>query len=171
MQYIATAFAVLLLTCSVAAQGFPWNDFKPGTVKSMMEEEAKMVRPDESMFLSATHRQTRAEVTYTGKSRAISAGTRSFLLFWTRTLGYGKDYADLFDTEYLYKEGETDYWLPTQTPITKYFAKELKPNDKMVLFLIAAGAHRNKDSIDAVILVEEYQLPQNLPKVIKPTSR
>jgi hypothetical protein len=32
-------------------------------------------------------------------------------------------------SEYLYKEGETEYWLPTSTPITKYFDKELKPGD------------------------------------------
>ena len=41
----------------------------------------------------------------------------------------------------------------------------------MVLFLISAGAYREKNSnIDCVLLVEEYQLPQNLDRVLKKPS-
>jgi hypothetical protein len=171
MQYLTTTLAVILFTCGAAAQGFPWNDFKPGTIKSLVEGEVKQVRAGESMFLSTSHPQVRAEVIYTGKSRSISRENTGFLNFWAGTLGYGQAYADLYENEFLYKEGDNEYWLPTQAPFTKYFDKELKPNDKMVLFAMAVGAYRNKDSIDSVILVEEYQLPQNLPKVIKPTAR
>jgi len=37
----------------------------------------------------------------------------------------------------------------------------------MVIFFISAGAHGKGQDIDCVLLVEEYQLPQNLDKVIK----
>ena len=68
-----------------------------------------------------------------------------------------RDYVSLFDREYLYKVGDTEYWLATSKPITKYFDKELKPGDKMTLYLISIGAYRIKDGIDCVLLVEEYQ--------------
>jgi len=63
----------------------------------------------------------------------------------------------LFENEYLYKVGDTEYWLATSKPITKYFDKELKPGDKMTLYLISIGAYRTKDAIDCVLLVEEFQ--------------
>jgi hypothetical protein len=68
-----------------------------------------------------------------------------------------KKLAALYEREYLYKEGEDEYWLPTQAPITKYFDKELKPGDKLDLYLISTGAYRNGGEIDCVLLVEEYQ--------------
>lgn len=70
-----------------------------------------------------------------------------------------KDYADLYESEYLYMEGPQEYWLPTSTPITKYFDEELKPGDKMYLYLIFVGAYRDKEEIDCVLLVEEFQKP------------
>ena len=48
-------------------------------------------------------------------------------------------------------------WLATSKPITKYFEKELKPGDKMDLYLISIGAYRSNDEIDCVLLVEEFQ--------------
>lgn len=73
-----------------------------------------------------------------------------------------KALAEHYQLEYLYKEGVNEYWLPTSTPITKYFDKELKPGDKMDLYLISIGAFRTKDKkIDCVLLVEEFQKPQS----------
>ena len=71
--------------------------------------------------------------------------------------GHPKDYADRYETEYLYKEGADEYWLGTQTPVAKYFPKELKPGDKITLYVISIGGYRTKDGVDCVILVEEYQ--------------
>jgi hypothetical protein len=66
-------------------------------------------------------------------------------------------YAELYEREYLYKEGADEHWLATSKPITKYFEKELKPGDKMDLYLISIGAYRSKSEIDCVLLVEEFQ--------------
>jgi hypothetical protein len=67
------------------------------------------------------------------------------------------EYVAMYDREYLYKVGETEYWLATSKPITKYFDKELKPGDKMSLYLISIGAYRAKEGIDCVLLVEEFR--------------
>ena len=166
-------FAVLILLLSaigLQAQGFPWNDFKERKVEDMISITTKAVRPDDSMFLATNTLNSRTEVTFTGQSRPISKSRQFFLQWWAGSLRFGLDYAALYDKEYLYKEGDKEYWLPTQGPVTKYFDKELKPNDKMILFLISAGAYRDNNTIDCVVLVEEYQLPQNLDKVIKKPS-
>jgi len=166
--YLLFATLFLAVVSSTArSQGFPWNDFKERKIANVVAITKKAFRSDDTMFLSTNPLSSYTEVTYTGQSRPISNATKSFLYFWTGTLNYGQDYAALYQTEYLYKDGDKQYWLPTQQAVTKYFAKELKPNDKMVIFFISAGARPQGPDIDCVLLVEEYQLPQNLDKVIK----
>jgi hypothetical protein len=167
IRILGVALAAVVFGISAYTQGFPWGDFRERKIGEVIAITKKAVRPDDTMFLATNVLETRAEVTFTGKSRPILKVRKFFLEWWAGMLGHGKSYSDLYDTEYLYKEGDQEYWLPTETPITKYFDKELKPNDKMVLFLISAGGYRDKSGVDCVLLVEEYQLLQNLEKVLK----
>ena len=146
-------------------QGFPWEIFKPRTLKEVIDITTKAVRPDDSMFLATNQLESKVDVTYTGQSRPIIDARKDFIGIWAKMLAHPgttsggsiDHYVSLFDREYLYKVGETEYWLATSKPITKYFDKELKPGDKMMLYLISIGAYRTKDGIDCVLLVEEYQ--------------
>jgi hypothetical protein len=167
MRTILSLFVLLFGCIAIHAQGFPWNDFKERKISDMISITTKAVRADDSMFMATDVLSTRSEVIFTGKSRPISISKKRFLQWWAGMLHHGEGYDELYDTEYLYKDGDLEYWLPTQTPITKYFAKELKPDDKVVLFLISAGAYREQNKIECVVLVEEYQLRKNLEKVIK----
>jgi hypothetical protein len=149
-----------LLICSsvtTLAQGFPWEIFKARTLKEVISTTTKAMRPDDSMFLATNLLESKVEVTFTGKSRPILQSRKDFINTWAGVFGQPKDYASRYEQEYLYKEGEDEYWLATQTPVTKYFDKELKPGDKMTLYLISIGAYRSDKSIDCVLLVEEYQ--------------
>lgn len=147
-----------LLGTTVLAQGFPWEIFQPRTLKEVMAITTKAVRPEDHMFLADNQLESRVEVVFTGKSRPLSKGRKSFIEIWFGMLRTKqKHLAELYDQEYLYTEGETEYWLPTQRPITKYFDKELKPGDKMDLYLISIGAYRTDTAIDCVLLVEEFQ--------------
>jgi hypothetical protein len=153
---IITAFACLSATAR--AQGFPWDIFKERTIKEVISITRKAVRPDDSMFLAQNQLESKVEVVFTGKSRPITAARKTFIEWWVGMLRADqKEYAELYEREYLYKEGDDEYWLPTQTPVTKYFDKELKPGDKMTLYLISIGAYRAGKDIDCVLLVEEYQ--------------
>ena len=152
---IITAFACLSATAR--AQGFPWDIFKERTIKEVMSITKKAVRPDDSLFLATNELESKMRVTYTGQSRPILKARKNFILWWVGTFGQPQEYADLYEREFLYKEGDDEYWLPTETPITKYFDKELKPGDKMTLYLISIGAYRTGKDIDCVLLVEEYQ--------------
>ena len=152
---IITAFACLSATAH--AQGFPWGIFKERTIKEVMSITKKAVRPDDSLFLATNELESKMRVTYTGQSRPILKARKDFIKTWVGTFGQPKEYADLYEREFLYKEGDDEYWLATSNPITKYFDKELKPGDKMTLYLISIGAYRTGKDIDCVLLVEEYQ--------------
>jgi hypothetical protein len=147
-----------LLGATALAQGFPWEIFKPRTLKEVISITTKAVRPDDSMFLAQNQLESKVEVVFTGKSRPIPEARKTFIGMWFGMLRADqKELARLYEREYLYLEGEVEYWLPTSTPIMKYFDKELKPGDKMDLYLISIGAYRSRGNIDCVLLVEEFQ--------------
>jgi hypothetical protein len=158
VQVIRMITISALLVTTALAQGFPWEIFKPRTLKEVISITTKAVRPDDSMFLAQNQLESKVEVVFTGKSRPINKARKTFIEMWVGMLRADqKDYAELYESEYLYKEGEVEYWLPTSKPITKYFDKELKPGDKMDLYLISIGAYRSDGEIDCVLLVEEFQ--------------
>jgi hypothetical protein len=157
MRKLLIIAIVLCTSVTTLAQGFPWEIFKARTLKEVVSITTKAVRPDDSMFLATNLLESKMQVTFTGQSRPILQSRKDFINTWAGIFGQPKDYASRYDREYLYKEGEEEYWLATQAPITKYFDKELKPGDKMTLYLISIGAYRSDKSIDCVLLVEEYQ--------------
>ena len=154
---------VTLATAGTAAtltQGFPWEIFKPRTLPEVITITTKALKPDASIFLAQTELESKVPVTYTGESRPIPKDRARFISTWFATLRSSqKQLADLYEREYLYKDGADEYWIATSTPITKYFAQELKPGDQMDLYLITIGAFRAKDKVDCVLLVEEFQKP------------
>jgi hypothetical protein len=158
MQMFLTLMLLAVSCASTLSQGFPWEIFKPRTLKEVISITTKAVRPDDDMFLAHDQLESRVEVVYTGKSRPIGKLRKNFIEWWFGMLRTEqKQLADFYESEYLYQEGEAEYWLPTSRPITKYFDKELKPGDKMDLYLISTGAYRNGADIDCVLLVEEFQ--------------
>lgn len=158
MRVMRVVAVSALLGVTALAQQFPWDIFKPRTLKEVTGITTKAVRPDDHMFLAHDQLESRVDVVFTGKSRPIGKLRRAFIDMWFGMLrSEQKKLAEMYENEYLYKEGETEYWLPTSTPITKYFDKELKPGDKMDLYLISIGAYRNASDIDCVLLVEEFQ--------------
>jgi hypothetical protein len=160
MQILPAIKISVLVGATFLVQGFPWELFKPRTLKEVISITTKAVRPDDSMFLAHDQLESKVEVIFTGQSRAIIKSRKTFITTWVGMLRADrKEYADFYEREYLYKEGSEEYWLATSTPITKYFDKELKPGDKMDLYLISVGAYHNKDAIDCVLLVEEFQKP------------
>ena len=160
MKMFRAITVIVLLGTTALAQEFPWEIFKPRTLKEVVSITTKAVRPDDSMFLAQNQLESKVGVIFTGKSRPISKARQTFIGMWFGMLRSDqKEMAGLYDREYLYKEGDAEYWLPTSRPITKYFDKELKPGDKMDLYLISIGAYRGDGEIDCVLLVEEFQKP------------
>lgn len=165
MRKLLLIAIIAIAAAPTFGQGFPWEIFKPRTLKEVIDITTKAVRPDDSMFLATNQLESKVAVTFTGESRAIIDARKDFIQVWAKMLSHAgtssgdtiDHYKSLYDREYLYKVGDEEYWLATSKPITKYFDKELKRGDKMTLYLISIGAYRTKDGIDCVLLVEEYQ--------------
>ena len=145
------------LSATTLAQGFPWAIFEARTLKEVVSITTKAVKPGDSMFLATNELPSKMQVIYMGRSRPVLTAHKEFISKWVGIFSRSKEYAQLYDREYLYKEGDDEYWLPTSAPNTKYFDKELKPGDKISLYLISIGAYRAQKEIDCVLLVEEYQ--------------
>src|SRR5436190_19413127 len=100
---------VSILATSVApaaAQGFPYDIFKPRTLKEVTTITTKAVRPDDTWFYATTLLESKMAVTFTGQSRPMLAARKEFISNWAGMFGRPKDYADRYETEYLYKEGD-----------------------------------------------------------------
>lgn len=160
MRKLLFVALICCLSTSARAQGFPWEIFQPRTLKEVISLTRDAIEPDTSMYLATNQLESKVEVTFTGQSRPILQARKDFINSWFGMLEHPKNYADLYEREYLYKEGANEYWLATSKPITKYFSKELKVGDKMTLYLISVGAYRTKDDFDCVLLVEEFQKPR-----------
>ena len=157
---LAAVSTILLNTAPRATltQGFPWEIFKPRTLNEVIAITKRTVGQEDTGFLAQDQLESKVQVTYTGESRPIPKDRAWFISTWFGMLRSSqKKLAENYQLEYLYKDGTDEYWLPTSRPITKYFDKELKPGDKMDLYLISIGAFRAKDKIDCVLLVEEFQ--------------
>jgi hypothetical protein len=157
MRAIFLIIFIAFGSSAAMAQDFPWEIFQPRTLAEMTAVTTKAVRPDDALFLATNLLESKSLVTFTGRSRPLPTARKNFLNIWCATFNQPKEYAPRYESEYLYKDGDTDYWLATQTPVAKYFARELKPGDKITLYMISIGAYRAGAGMDCVFLVEEFQ--------------
>lgn len=158
--------SVLLLGCCTLslAQGFPWDDFKPRTLKEIVSLDAREIKESEKqnkVILHADMLLSVVRVKYTGKSRRISETKKGFLLNWAQTFtSNGEQYTAMYEEDLLFTEGGVEYWLPVQKKVVPHFAKELKAGDDVDVYLVRAGGVCSKKVCDWFFLVEEFQKPK-----------
>jgi hypothetical protein len=146
------------------AQGFPWDDFKPRTLKEIVKLDAREIEnsaKQPAVILHADMLLSVVRVKYTGKSRPISDTKRGFMEKWAETFaGNNKQYAALYEEDLLFTEGGVEYWLPVQKRVVPHFAKELEAGEDVDLYLVRAGGVCSKKVCDWFFLVEEFQKPK-----------
>ena len=164
-------FTALILLCScisVGAQGFPWNDFGRRTLADIVKIDEREIADSVKMPRVIAHADkllSVVRVKYSGKSRPISSAKMdAFRKYWI-PLFADNSYAELYENDFLFTEGETEYWLPVQKKVSSYFAKELSPGDDVDIYLVRAGGICEKRKCDWLFLVEEFKRPQ--PEKIK----
>jgi hypothetical protein len=151
-----------VLTGLLCAQTFPWKDFKPRTLKEIIQQNIEAVRASTStrVFLAKDILPSRVGVTYVGLSRPISAEKQDFIAQWSRSYTADSNYTTLYETELLFVQDGKEYWLPVQKQVSPYLEKELSKGQSVDLYLIRAGGRRAGDQWDWVLLVEEFQKPK-----------
>jgi len=100
---------------------------------------------------------SRVNVIYLGEKKKISSTRKTFIGEWAKTRKVGDEIVSLFEEELRFREGETEYWLPVQKQVVPHFNQELKPGDKVELFVIWIGARTEAGITDWVFLVNEFQ--------------
>jgi hypothetical protein len=164
MRKLLHAAAVILLAGNalLQAQDFPWHLYAPSTLHAVVKEhEADATKyKDNGQLVFTKGRPYRVKVAYTGQSRPVSPERKELLQLWTDAYGIDKEkYLGLYENEYLFTEDGADFWLPVQTPVSKYFDRELMKGEMVALYVQFVGGKRDKklDKADWIFLVNEFQ--------------
>jgi len=162
----ALFFGMMLSGSLAYGQGFPWDDFKPRTLKEIvaMESDVESRRDKDkknAVVLHADILPSRVRVTYTGSTRLISQTKKDFLLQWAQMYAANpEEYAKLYEVDMLVTEDGVEYWLPVQKRGLPHFEKELKKGEAVDLYLIRVGGIRTESKWDWLLLIEEFQKPK-----------
>ena len=154
-------FAFTLISQTVFAQGFPYQEYKTRTLSELVEMDSDVRKIDyedkKGILIHAKPFYSAIRVEYTGKSRAISSEKMNLFKLWQGSLGVDAKILTLLENEYLFKECDKEYWIPVQKQVAAYFPKELKDGDRITLYLMAVGGVKVKDEWDFVFLISEFQ--------------
>jgi len=160
---LVVAFSAALLCAGAAqAQGYP-----PLTFAQMIQVDLALIRlqrqperPGDLFFNPSTETGgAKVRAVYTGQSRPLDQRKQAFITAFASTNLGNERYAALYEREYRFTAGGQDWWLPVQSQVAGYFAKELKAGQPVNLYIRNAGAFRLSDSWDWVFLVEEFDTP------------
>ena len=164
MKILPMAFlffvASLVLAPSLFSQDFDYSKYKPRTLSELIElnpgppnlESAKRVD-----YISGDWFFSQVRLRYFGTSRPISATRREVLRNWQKSFKMPDETVRLFEKEFLFKEGDKEFWLVVQQKVSSYFTKELKDGDWVTVYLFLAGGMRTTGKMDLVFLVNEFE--------------
>lgn len=102
--------------------------------KSKMEEKFDFISADP--FYSKTRLQ------FTGSWRPISQDSKDLMRMWGKLLNVDKKFVSLYETELLFKEGDEEFWIPTQKKVSEKIFAEVKTNDMITLYVINIGGRK-----------------------------
>jgi hypothetical protein len=64
--------------------------------------------------------------------------------------------AALFSREYLFQEGQQEFWLPVQDKVASFFPRELHPGRTVTLYVAWLGAYYAGGDITWAFVVNEF---------------
>ncbi len=139
-----------------------WDRYAPGSISAVVDDQKQLVcegsGPEDPILTIAGDDHARTAImAYTGRNRPLTGPRRELLTRWLTAFGLPLSVADVFESEYLFHEGERAYWLPVQDPVSRYFSDELEPSDPVLLYVILAGARCVENRVTWLFLVNEFQ--------------
>jgi hypothetical protein len=94
------------------------------------------------MMLDAKPFYSTIRLKYVGTSCPIAAERKEVFKMYQESMRPNVDVPSLIDNEYLFRECDTDYWIPVQKQVAAYFPKELKAGDMITVYLMVIGGVR-----------------------------
>jgi hypothetical protein len=162
---LVLAFCAALLSGGggALAQGYPPLSFAQMIQidLALIRQQRQPERPGDLFFNPSSETGgAKARAVYTGQSRPLDQRKQAFITAFASTSIGNDRYATLYEREYRFTAGGQDWWLPVQSQVAGYFARELKPGQAVSLYIRNAGGFRLSDSWDWVFLVEEFDAPE-----------
>lgn len=122
IRTLISVVATLALSSLVFAGQFDYARYKPARMSDIIAK-GKAERPtlkgkEVDLNLVAGGVAYRVMLRYCGSTRAINPKTWGFIVLWLRAHGMSESFANLFENEACFQEGNTTYWLPIQTALT-----------------------------------------------------
>jgi hypothetical protein len=105
---------------------------------------------------------SRVKVLYDGTTRPVVFKRKLVITEWANKFaGAPEFYTVPYDTEMLFSENGTSYWLVVKKEFLPKFEQAFKKGDAVALFLIKFGnAHIDEDDkLEPVLLVEKFEKP------------
>lgn len=166
MKIFLFSLAVILsVALNVVAQD-SWDAYQPRTFKDLVTiSERSQKDPDvvlrnpknePVLMLSYNAYQSKVIAIYSGESRKIPVERMELIKNWLTTFSKPKEFADMFEDEYLFTENKIEYWLPVQKQVASYFPKELKKGDTVTLYVAWLGGLYKPNGFVNVFIVNEF---------------
>lgn len=140
------------------------DDYESRTLKDVTTKASdaeSLGNKEETMMVEADILPSRVRVTHTGSARPLPQIKKEVLLQWARRYaGSIEHYTAPYETEMLFVENGTEYWLAVKKESLPHFEQELKKGEAVDLYLIRVGAVRAADKWEWMLLVENFQKPK-----------
>jgi hypothetical protein len=139
------------------------EDYKPRTLKEVAakgSDAGSIGNKEETMLVRADILPSRVRAAYTGSARPLPQIKKEVLRQWARLYaGFPEGYTKPYETEMLFNESGTEYWLAVREESLPRFGQELKKGEAVDLYLIRVGAAKTPDEWESVLLVESFRKP------------
>ncbi|GEM_PF-671048 len=141
---------------------FPWNDFEPRSLQKLIELSLKddsgssLTRNPKYLFRDQIM-SSKVRMTYTGESRALKDDRRKFISDWAEAVGADPAYGVLYERELLFRENNSEHWIPVAKMIIPRIERDTKKGDPIDLYLVRLGGMKYDEKIEWIFLVEEFQ--------------
>ena len=159
LGYFRIALTLALFLCSGFAKGQDtWDRYKTRTLGEIVQQHSNTeTLKGSDAFFTGDEFPSQVRVTYTGSSRKMSPARLEHITRWIKTTGRSPEIGKVFQTELLFLEGSVEYWLPVQSQVIPFFAKELKKGDRVTLYTIWIGGYKCAGKWDWIFLVNEFE--------------
>ena len=140
------------------------DDYKPRTLKEVSakgSEETVLADEKERMIVRGDIVPSRVSVTYQGRRRPLPQMKKDVLSRWAQLYaGAPEHYTQTYETELLFREGKTNYWVAVRKQAMARFEEEAKNGKRVDVYLIRLGWAGNGDEWEPLLLMEDFKVPQ-----------
>jgi len=139
-----------------------WDRYQPGTLSAIIKVQDSTIRAEAagdrnpSFHFSGEQFPTRARVIYKGESRPVNSMRLEVVRRWGLAFHRDSSIANDFHREYLFQEGQESLWLLVQDTVASFFARELKPGQRVTLYVMWVGAYYHERTIEWAFIVNEF---------------